>query len=99
LYDVELTTYEDAETFDWKCLPADGRFTMLASTSRRRYGPNARAGWTPDLHLALWNPYQSLDIAAPALITYGFAPAALDAINAWLSGSLEAQGHCPVPGF
>jgi beta-N-acetylhexosaminidase len=99
LYDVELTTFEDAETFDWKCLPADGRFTMLASTSRRRYGPNARAGWTPDLHLALWNPYQSLDIAAPALITYGFAPAALDAINAWLSGSLEAQGHCPVPGF
>jgi beta-N-acetylhexosaminidase len=99
LYDVELVTFEDAETFDWKCLPADGRFTMLASTSRRRYGQNARAGWTPDLHLALWNPYQSLDIAAPALITYGFAPAALDAINDWLSGTLEAQGHCPVPGF
>jgi beta-N-acetylhexosaminidase len=99
LYDVELVTFADAESFDWKCLPADGRFTMLASTSRRRYGANARAGWTPDLHLALWNPYQSLDIAAPALITYGFAPAALDAINAWLSGTLEAEGHCPVPGF
>ena len=72
---------------------------MLASTSRLRYGPHARASWKPDLHLALWNPYQALDIAAPALITYGFAPAALDAVNAWLAGQLEARGRCPVPGF
>lgn len=99
LYDVELATFADAESFDWSSLPDDGRFTMLASTSRLRYGPNARAGWKPDLHLALWNPYQALDIAAPALITYGFAAPALDAINAWLAGEIEARGHCPVPGF
>ena len=99
LYDVELVTFADAETFDWNALPADGRVTMLASTSRLRYGANARANWKPDLHLCLWNPYQALDIAAPSLITYGFAAPALDAINGWLSGELEARGRAPVAGF
>ncbi|MET3130839.1 beta-N-acetylhexosaminidase [Oxalobacteraceae bacterium GrIS 1.11] len=99
LYDVELITFADAESFDWGALPDDGRFVVLASTSRLRYGPRARAGWRPDLHLALWNPYQALDIAAPALLTYGFAAPALDAVNDWLAGSLEATGRCPVPGF
>jgi beta-N-acetylhexosaminidase len=99
LYDVELVTFADPEAFDWRALPQDGRFTMLASTSRRRYGPQARATWKPDLHIALWNPYQALDFAAPALMTYGFAPPALDAVNAWLSGEIEAEGICPVPGF
>jgi beta-N-acetylhexosaminidase len=99
LYDVELVTFADAEAFDWDALPQDGRFTVLASTSRRRYGPRARASWRPDLHLALWNPYQALDIAAPALLSYGFAPPALDAVNAWLAGEIEAAGRCPVPGF
>jgi beta-N-acetylhexosaminidase len=99
LYDVELVTFADAEMFDWNALPADGRVTMLASTSRLRYGPNARANWKPDLHLCLWNPYQALDIAAPSLITYGFAAPALDAINGWLSGELEARGRAPVAGF
>jgi hypothetical protein len=23
----------------------------------------------------------------------------LDAVNAWLAGEIEAEGHCPVPGF
>ena len=99
LYDVELVTFADANTFDWSALPQDGRFTVLASTSRLRYGDNARNNWKPDLHLALWNPYQALDIQAPALMTYGFAAPALEAINAWLSGELEATGRCPVPGF
>ncbi|MES2257306.1 MAG: beta-N-acetylhexosaminidase [Pseudomonadota bacterium] len=99
LYDVDLITFADADTFDWSALPQDGRFTILASTSRLRYGAHARASWTPDLHLALWNPYQALDIAAPALLTYGFATPALEAVNEWLSGELEAQGNCPVPGF
>jgi beta-N-acetylhexosaminidase len=99
LYDVELVTFADPEAFDWASLPKDGRFTILASTSRRRYGPKARAGWHPDLHLALWNPYQALDFGAPALMTYGFAAPALDAVNAWLAGDIEARGVCPVPGF
>ncbi len=99
LYDVDLVTFADANTFDWLSLPQDGRFTVLASTSRLRYGDNARNNWKPDLHLALWNPYQALDIQSPALMTYGFAAPALEAINAWLSGELEATGRCPVPGF
>ncbi|SFG72757.1 beta-N-acetylhexosaminidase [Duganella sp. CF458] len=99
LYDVDLVTFADANTFDWSSLPQDGRFTVLASTSRLRYGDNARSNWKPDLHLALWNPYQALDIQSPALMTYGFAAPALEAVNAWLSGELEATGRCPVPGF
>ena len=99
LYDVDMVTFTDAETFDWSTLPDDGRFVFLASTSRLRYGPNARDSWKPDLHLALWNPYQALDIEAPALITYGFAAPALDAVEAWLAGTLEANGTVPVPGF
>jgi beta-N-acetylhexosaminidase len=99
LYDVELRTFADAEQFDWSALPSDGRYTVLASTSRLRYGPSARAQFRPDLHLALWNPYQALDIDAPALITYGFAAPALAAVNDWLSGTAEAQGSAPVPGF
>jgi beta-N-acetylhexosaminidase len=99
LYDVELVTFADADTFDWSALPQDGRFTVLASTSRLRYGEHARDTWRPDLHLALWNPYQALDIQAPALMTYGFAKPALDAVNGWLSGELEATGNAPVPGF
>jgi len=97
--DVDLVTFTDAESFDWSSLPQDGRFTFLASTSRLRYGPHARGNWKPDLHLALWNPYQALDIGAPALMTYGFAQPALDAVNSWLSGELEAKGRVPVPGF
>jgi beta-N-acetylhexosaminidase len=99
LYDVELVTYDNADSFDWNSLPDDGRYTMLASTSRLRYGDNARNNWKPDLHLALWNPYQALDIQAPALLTYGFAQPALEAINLWLSGTLEANGRVPVAGF
>ncbi|MCA1858060.1 beta-N-acetylhexosaminidase [Massilia oculi] len=99
LYDVELVTFADAERFDWNALAQDGRFTILASTSRRRYGPHARATWRPDLHLALWNPYQALDFAAPALMSYGFAPPALEAVLAWLAGEGGAPGRCPVPGF
>jgi beta-N-acetylhexosaminidase len=99
LFEVELVTFADAETFDWSALPQDGRFTILASTSRRRYGPRVRETWRPDLHLALWNPYQALDVDAPALMTYGFAAPALAAVNAWLAGEIDATGQCPVPGF
>lgn len=99
LYEVDLVTYADADSFDWNTLAQDGRFVFLASTSRLRYGPHARSSWKPDLHLALWNPYQALDIDAPALITYGFTAPALDAVVAYLDGALQADGKVPVPGF
>jgi hypothetical protein len=86
-------------TFDWNALPQDGRFTILASTSRRRYGPHARATWRPDLHLALWNPYQALDFEAPALMTYGFAPPALEAVNAWLAARSRPRASARCRAF
>jgi beta-N-acetylhexosaminidase len=96
-YDVELVTFEDAESLDWAALPDDGRTVILASTTRLRYGEAARKNWRPDLHLVLWNPFQTLDIAAPALVTYGFSAAALEAVADWLVGTLEARGRMPVP--
>jgi beta-N-acetylhexosaminidase len=99
LYPVELVTFPDADAFDWASLPQDGTFTVLASTARLRYGARPQATWKPDLHLALWNPYQALDIAAPAVMSYGFAPPALAAVAAWLAGTVQANGRCPVPGF
>ena len=98
-FDVATTTYTDEAAFDWDTLPADGRIVILASTSRLRYGERARSTWRPALHLAFWNPFQALDIAAPALITYGFAPPALEAASAWLAGELVPTGCCPVEGF
>lgn len=95
-YDVELVTFENDDNLDWSALPDDGRTVILASTTRFRYGEKARQSWRPDLHLALWNPFQTLDIVAPALVTYGFAAAALDAVVDWLAGNLEARGRMPV---
>ncbi|WP_211467604.1 beta-N-acetylhexosaminidase [Collimonas silvisoli] len=96
-HEVELVTFEDAESLDWATLPDDGKTVILASTTRLRYGEKARKCWRPDLHLALWNPFQTLDIAAPALVTYGFSAAALEAVADWLAGTLEARGRMPVP--
>ena len=39
------------------------------------------------IHIALWNPYSSLDIAAPSVISYGFHPASLEQICAVLRGA------------
>jgi beta-N-acetylhexosaminidase len=94
-FDVATSTFSDAESFDWAGLPDDGRLTILASTTRRRSGPAARAGFRPALHLALWNPFMALDIDAPALMTYGFAAPALEAALAWLCGEAEATGRNP----
>lgn len=99
LFDVEVTTFADSTTFDWSSIPDDGRYVILASTVRIRYNENARKTWKPDLHLVLWNPFQTLDIQAPALITYGFAPPAIEAVAAWLAGKAEATGYVPVADF
>ena len=76
-------------------MPRDGRCNVLVSNHRARYGDAAR-GWCPDLHLALWNPFQVLDVAAPAVVTWGYATGALDALHAWLDGRATAPGRSPV---
>ncbi len=99
MYDVELISFSSENAFDWNGLPQDGRCLILASTTRLRYSEQVRRSWKPDLHLVLWNPFQALDIAAPALISYGSASPALQAVAGWLAGKAGAQGRVPVVNF
>ena len=99
VYDVEVSTFANESEFNWNQLPDDDRFIILASTIRLRYSQHAQRTWKPDLHLVLWNPFQTLDIAAPALITYGSAMPALQAAADWFSGRVRADGVMPVATF
>lgn len=92
--DAQVQMVDDIAQLDWASVPRDGRLNVLVSTRRARYG-RAAAGWRPDLHLALWNPYQALDVAGPTVLTWGFAPGALAGLKAWLEGRAEAGGHAP----
>ena len=74
-------------------LPDDERTNVIVSNHRRRYPERLSA----DLHVALWNPFQVLDIAAPALVSWGHAEGALAAVRGWLEGRAEAPGRAPVP--
>jgi len=93
--DVELVQLPDLQRFDGLQLPHDGRMTVLASNHHDRYGEASRQA-KPDLHLVLWNPFQVLDIAAPAVVTWGYADGALAALQAWLEGRGDAPGRSPV---
>ncbi len=93
--DVDLLALDDLASLDWSTLPADGRRTVLASNHRERYGAQSTS-WRPDLHLVLWNPFQVLDIAAPAVVSWGYANGALEAVHAWLEGRVVASGVSPV---
>ncbi|HEV7914468.1 MAG TPA: beta-N-acetylhexosaminidase [Albitalea sp.] len=92
--DAEVVQLGDLQQLDRSRIPDDGRLTVLASNHRDRY--TGRAPWKPDLHLVLWNPFQALDIAAPSVITWGYADGALAALRAWLEGRGGAPGRSPV---
>ncbi|MFT7722953.1 MAG: beta-N-acetylhexosaminidase [Roseateles sp.] len=92
--DAQIQMVDDIAQLDWAALPRDGRANVLVSTRRARYG-QAAAGWRPDLHLSLWNPYQALDVAGPTLLSWGFAPGALAGVKAWLEGRVPAAGRAP----
>jgi beta-N-acetylhexosaminidase len=92
--DVELVALDNLQQLDWSRIPNDGRLNVLASNHRDRYA--GASAWRPDLHLVLWNPFQVLDIAAPAVVTWGYASGALDALRAWLNGTALAPGRSPV---
>jgi len=85
----------ELRALDWQAVPRDGRRTVLVSNHRDRYGAGS-AAWRPDLHLVLWNPFQALDVAAPAVVTWGYADGALAALRAWLEGRGALPGHAPV---
>jgi beta-N-acetylhexosaminidase len=90
--DVRPLVVDDMGRLEWAALPRDGRVTILVSTRRERYGALSRA-WRPDLHIVLWNPFQALDVAAPTLLSWGYADGALAAIRHWLEGTAEAPGQ------
>ncbi len=94
--DVDVMQVDDLCALDWSDIPRDGRKTILASNTRQRYGNRAH-GWRPDLHLVLWNPFQTLDVSAPTIVTWGYADGALDALRSWLEGRAQAPGRAPVP--
>jgi beta-N-acetylhexosaminidase len=93
--DVELLQIDDLAHLEGDLASHDGRFTVLVSNHRERYAPAAHA-WRIDLHLALWNPFQVLDIAAPAVVSWGYADGALHAVRAWLEGRAALPGRSPV---
>jgi len=93
--DVQFVRVPDLRAIDASTFPADGRVNVLVSNHRTRFGATA-AEARPDLHLALWNPFQLLDVAAPAVVTWGYADGALDALQAWLEGRAAAPGRSPV---
>lgn len=85
-YDVTLHDYDDPEALNWAELRAqaqrEGRRLVLITAHRHRQTALAEAA--PDLHLALYNPYTALDVAAPAVQSFGFRPLARAAVWAWL---------------
>jgi beta-N-acetylhexosaminidase len=94
--DVEFMRVPDLKQIGDFGIPRDGRINVLVSNHRQRY-PVSAATVGVDLHLALWNPFQVHDIAAPALVSWGYADGALAAVQAWLEGRAAATGRAPVP--
>lgn len=92
---VQLVTLDDLRRLDASLLPRDGKLNVLVSNHRKRY-PTAASAAPVDLHLALWNPFQVFDIAAPAVATWGYAEGALTALRDWLAGRTTAAGRSPV---
>jgi beta-N-acetylhexosaminidase len=92
--DVEFVPVADLRHVEWSHLPRDGRCNLLVSNHHARYAQRAPAGCI-DLHLAIWNPFHALDVAAPALVTWGYADGAMAALHAWLEDGARAR---PVPG-
>jgi beta-N-acetylhexosaminidase len=76
-----------------------GDFIVYATTSRHRMteaGRELAKVAQPNLHLALWNAYTVADVPAPALLTYGYRPEALEALKRVLRGETRATGVVPV---
>jgi len=94
--DVEFVPLPALAALRPEQLPRDGRLNVIVSNQRARY-PRSTQVLRPDLHITMWNPFQVLDIAAPALVSWGYAEGALAAVRAWLEGRADAPGRPPVP--
>ena len=92
--DVEFMECVDLAAADAALFRVAGRTVVLASNQRARFSrPGTLA---PDLHLVLWNPFQVLDVPAPAVVTWGYADGALAALRQWLLGHAGTPGIAPV---
>ncbi len=93
--DVQVLPVASLRDLDISTLPRDGRCNVLVSNHKGRFHtPSTAAG--VDLHLAIWNPFQVMDIHAAAVVTWGYADGALLALKAWLQGEATAPGVAPV---
>ncbi|OYU43894.1 MAG: beta-N-acetylhexosaminidase [Burkholderiales bacterium PBB4] len=93
--DVEFLALPELRKLQTHHVPRDGRLNVLVSNQRSRY-TEAAAQAHIDLHCIIWNPFQALDIAAPAVVTWGYAEGALLALGHWLQGRAVAQAQAPV---
>ena len=94
--DVQYLPISKLRELDVQTLPRDGRCNVLVSNHHGRYAQSSAHAEGVDLHLAIWNPFQVLDIHAPAIVTWGYADGALIALKAWLHGEASASGIAPV---
>ncbi|MGY2896299.1 beta-N-acetylhexosaminidase [Deinococcus sp. UYEF24] len=95
LYDLRVLDYEEAGELDWTGLRSEGRFLLLATAGRHLQ--SGLTGARPDLHLCLYNAYSVLDVPAPALLSFGAQPEALEAVVDWLRGEVKVSGTLPFP--
>jgi len=94
--DVEFVAVDELRLLRNEQMAQDDRRNIVVSNHRARYAAAARP-LRAALHITLWNPFQVLDIAAPALVSWGHADGALAAVRAWLEGRADAPGRPPVP--
>jgi beta-N-acetylhexosaminidase len=99
IYDVKTVLYPFKHPLE--AVPAVEQLTgpvVFASTSRHRLTTDAKTlarAANPVLHLALWNAYSVADVPAPAIVTFGFRPEAIEALLEVLQGS-SIVGKSPV---
>ena len=91
--DVEFVEVPSLPAIDPAVLRSATRHVVLVGNQRPRY---LTKGLRADLHLALWNPFQVMDVQAPAVVTWGYGSGALAAAQAWLEGRSTAPGRAPV---
>ncbi len=91
--DVEFVEIPSLSAIEPSLLRSDTRQVVLVGNQRQRY---LRASLQADLHLALWNPFQVMDVQAPAVVTWGYATGALAALRNWLEGRGSTPGVAPV---
>jgi beta-N-acetylhexosaminidase len=92
---VEFVCVPELRCVDGAVFASDGRRNILVSNHRSRYVVDTQER-APDLHLVLWNPFQVMDISAPAVVTWGYSDGAMEALKAWLQCKVEARGVPPV---